>query len=553
MTQRPNGQNRRRVGAVLALLAAGTVAPGLVRAQTGTAWPTFHGDMQRTGYSTVTGPTSSMVANRWNTAGSIAGSAAVDANGVAYAGDSKGNVYAFSTKNTSSPLWTFVDHGNSPFFAGPSLSPDGKTLYIGSDDGTLYALNTSNGKQVWAANTGGPIHAAPLVSPDGGTIYTASNTGFIGSYSASAGTPIKSGGFSGIAIPGEIALTTDNSTLYAGGTTGVLDGFATSDLSTTKPYETTGASVYGMSLDQSNNIYAISDTGANGFLDVFNQGNQSAAWSVSIAGGSYTTPAVGNNTVVVGSNTGNVIAYSTSSHSQVWSAQTRGPVSSSPIIAGSVVYAASQDGRIYAFNLTSGAPLPGWPTADILGAIYASPAISSDGSLWVGTTGNLMVRLHDTPAPPPPPSGGAPTPPPPTPTPIVNNATPPPVSTPLPTATPVPSPTLAPAPTFGLGKVTAKANKSKVRRNTTVKITVSVQVKKDTAATQLKVNWSVLNGKRKTVGHHGTHKNLSANQTGRFTFSWKHRFTYPGTYVVKVAAKVGNKTAHRSVKITVTR
>jgi outer membrane protein assembly factor BamB len=48
-------------------------------------------------------------------------------------------------------------------------------LYIGSDDGHLYAVNAQNGTKLWDFATGGPIISSPAYSD--GLIYVGSNDG----------------------------------------------------------------------------------------------------------------------------------------------------------------------------------------------------------------------------------------------------------------------------------------------------------------------------------------------------------------------------------------
>ena len=41
--------------------------------------------------------------------------------------------------------------------SSPQLSPDGTTVYFGSDDKKLYAVNTLNGTKLWEFLTGGRV------------------------------------------------------------------------------------------------------------------------------------------------------------------------------------------------------------------------------------------------------------------------------------------------------------------------------------------------------------------------------------------------------------
>lgn len=57
-------------------------------------------------------------------------------------------------------------HVSSP----PALSADGATVYVGAQDGVIYALDSASGVQRWSVRIGDQIEPAPVVADDG-TIY----------------------------------------------------------------------------------------------------------------------------------------------------------------------------------------------------------------------------------------------------------------------------------------------------------------------------------------------------------------------------------------------
>jgi outer membrane protein assembly factor BamB len=70
-------------------------------------------------------------------------------------------------------LWTFAIE--KPFWGTPTLS-DG-ALYIGGDDGCLYALDAVSGAMRWKFVTQGIVRSQPAV--DGKLVFTASDDGFV--------------------------------------------------------------------------------------------------------------------------------------------------------------------------------------------------------------------------------------------------------------------------------------------------------------------------------------------------------------------------------------
>jgi outer membrane protein assembly factor BamB len=53
----------------------------------------------------------------------------------------------------------------------------GNTVYLGSADGRLYALDAGSGKETWRYDLGVPITSSPAIS--GNTVYVASYDGSI--------------------------------------------------------------------------------------------------------------------------------------------------------------------------------------------------------------------------------------------------------------------------------------------------------------------------------------------------------------------------------------
>jgi hypothetical protein len=56
--------------------------------------------------------------------------------------------------------------------SSPAIGPDG-TVYVGSDDNKLYAINGKSGVKLWEFETGGPVSSSPAIGSDG-TVYVGS-------------------------------------------------------------------------------------------------------------------------------------------------------------------------------------------------------------------------------------------------------------------------------------------------------------------------------------------------------------------------------------------
>ena len=74
--------------------------------------------------------------------------------------------------NAGVKLWEF-ETGDGVF--SPAIGSDG-TVYVGSNDKKLYAINGKSGVKLWEFNTGGYVDSSPAIGSDG-TVYVGSYDG----------------------------------------------------------------------------------------------------------------------------------------------------------------------------------------------------------------------------------------------------------------------------------------------------------------------------------------------------------------------------------------
>jgi outer membrane protein assembly factor BamB len=92
-----------------------------------------------------------------------------------YAATDAGTVTAVSTQGET--RWHVLLGAGLPLRSAPALGADG-TLYVGGDQGALFALDAATGAVKWTYPTGGAITAAPAVGEDG-LVYLASTDGWL--------------------------------------------------------------------------------------------------------------------------------------------------------------------------------------------------------------------------------------------------------------------------------------------------------------------------------------------------------------------------------------
>jgi outer membrane protein assembly factor BamB len=130
------------------------------------------------------------------------------ADGRLYVGANDGGMYAFDAA-TGEPLWRFDTDGE--IRSQPVMAEGDETVYFGSADGSLYAV-TTDGELGWRFDTGGPIYGSASV--DGDTIVCATNSGEVLALDRRTGTPVWRSGFPEYAI--ETAPCVADATVYVG-------------------------------------------------------------------------------------------------------------------------------------------------------------------------------------------------------------------------------------------------------------------------------------------------------------------------------------------------
>lgn len=546
-------------GIVVVLGMSLFIVPHGSSAQTAPAWPTFHANNQRTGLTTIAGPTANTVGNQWQLPAAVESSPAVDASGTAYVGCDDGKVYALSPLNSSTWKWAFATRG--PVLSSPTLSADGKTLFVGSDDGNVYGVDTATGHQVWTASAGSAVRNSPVLSYDGKVVYALNANGDIYTLNVADGTQAHPPVNGGAPAAGNLALDAGGQTLFVANGSAYAYGF----------------SVYGDKIGQVAATYYL-DTGAtstpvidgNGYLyvatqrgnlEVFQPGsNTPRTFTIGPYIPAYSTPSIGAGLVVFGASNGNLYALSQSSLQPSWSVHTGGAINSSAAISqNGMVYVGSEDGILYAFATTDGHVV--W-RLDTGAPVESSPAIAADGSLWVGSKSGVVYRVGQQILTPTPTTSITPTV---TFTPAPTRTLAPTSVPPTATATRTPSPTATSVPEmaqFTLKAVRVQASakpnwSTKARSLGTVRagknftIGVYVDVTRLPNDGKLSFAWVIkLSGK--TAGHHGKHLNLSAGRVGRHWSHWEHALSRSGTYVVVGSAELDGVKKTKTLTLRVT-
>ncbi|MDO8543401.1 MAG: PQQ-binding-like beta-propeller repeat protein [Opitutaceae bacterium] len=324
--------------------------------------------------------------------------------------------------------WTFASSG--PITAEAALA--GGRVYIGTGKGTLHCLAADTGRELWHFDTKDAITAGPAVA--GTTVFVASNDGSLYALKVENGAPawtfstdekISSGPtvIKNPGGPGDWVLLNGYD-----GTTRVLDAadgklvwsYKTDDFINGAPAIVDGryvvfggcdAQLHVVNLKDGTPVHkiptsayipsSIATYGSMAFCG--NYANQTVAFDV--AGGKvawvyedrplpfFSSPAVNERLVLIGSRDKHLHAIDRKSGQSAWKFRTGGRVEGSPIVFEDAVVFGSSDGRLYAAGLVAGAEL--WQL-DLGEPLVAAPAYGDRQIVIGGEKGTVFAIRAET-------------------------------------------------------------------------------------------------------------------------------------------------------------
>jgi outer membrane protein assembly factor BamB len=397
-----------RSGARVALLAAlivMTASLASAETRTGSAaaatvdWPTFHNTNDRVGYNaneTILDKTSVFqLSKSWSyTTGNEVWSSPAVVGGTLYIGSDDFKVYALNA-TTGTKIWSYATGGavrSSPAVVGG-------VVYVGSDDDKVYALNASTGTKIWSYTTGGDISdSSPLVV--NGAVYVGALDGYFYAINTSNGTLKWSVNTWNV----RESAAYYNGTIYVGSDHSML--FALDANTGDTQWTATLGGMVRCTPSVSNGVVYV---GADDYkVRAYNATSGTRLWTSQTFSGLgivRSAPAVWNNTVYIDTGetspmSSHLYALDATTGSTKWSTEMADYSTSSPAVANGVVYTGSFDHQIHTFDAVTGEKL--WAsgfTGAIDGGIPASVAVLN-GWVYVGSEDKKVYGFTDTPGDP---------------------------------------------------------------------------------------------------------------------------------------------------------
>jgi outer membrane protein assembly factor BamB len=242
------------------------------------------------------------------------------------------------------------------YYAQPALSPDGQTLYVGTEQ-----LNGNSGLVEAWVNIERGAQQAPTIK------WT---------YPLTTTDP----------VPGNIygALVLDDGVLYFGdGAGNIMALSADTGRPVWQQPVTTGARIWSAVVVDRQNVYAASQ---DHILYAINRRSGNVAWKFPSDGNEIDalvgSPAVADDTVYVGSFGGSLYAIDAASGNLKWTYKAAGTLWDGPAVVDGILYFGDLSGNVYALDAATGQSMH-W-TQQVTGGVKATPLVQ-DGIVYVGT------------------------------------------------------------------------------------------------------------------------------------------------------------------------
>ena len=329
--------------------------------------------------------------------------------GRVYVSSFDGNIYAVDAK-TGAQAWKFASegerrftgkhlHGSDPaaesmpdpfdfYLSSPTIAED--TVYVGSGDGNVYALDPASGALRWKFHTGDVVHASPAIA--NGLVYIGSWDSFFYAIDAKSGKErwrFKTGEDHKIAnqVGIQSSATIANGMVFFGCRDSNLYALDAASGAKKWAYSTKGSWVISTPIVKDGTLYfATSDSGLFDALDAY---TGELKYSLSFHHWPmFSSPAIAGRNLYIGSHAGTMISIDLDKHATAWTFSTDGANRNGAALTkkdGEPNYAAAFTDNFYDDMVI------GVEKMQSIGAVLSSPVIERDIIYFGSADGNLYA------------------------------------------------------------------------------------------------------------------------------------------------------------------
>lgn len=298
-----------------------------------------------------------------------------------------------------------ADTTDYEFYSSPALAQDQNgvwRLYIGAIDGCVYCINPTDGSRVWREKSLSTqqidpeeiyYNATPAVNQTLGHIYIGSDEGelYCINTAGSRKWRFPDSSYDGLTYEefgSSAAITASGNRIYVGCDDYKLyclqDNITRAD--TVWTYYTGCEIGTSPALDQAGNLFFGNDSG----YVISLKANKQVRWRNRVGISVWSSPCIVSDRLYIGTDDGYLYALNCSTGTQIWRYTADDGIRSTPVIGtDGAVYFGCNDGKLYALT-TAGTVKTGFPIQLSDDEISSTPAIAMDGTIVVYTAEDMV-------------------------------------------------------------------------------------------------------------------------------------------------------------------
>lgn len=279
------------------------------------------------------------------------------------------------------------------------------TVYVGSDDGYLYALDLSTGALRWRYRLGSPVASSPSVA--NGRVFVGTDGGAVYCLQAEADKRLAGdqiGRQLWRIVTGGPVLSSPLITVAGLAIFGSGDGSVYAVRAATGErawVHRTGGAIIGSPVKTERPVPIILDKGrrtediifcgsTDGFIHALIERTGALLWKTDTGAPVQTTPVVSAEKLMVANEDGRVMALQVSDGREVWRTELSEKPGGSPVIQRTNVVVPLAMGRLVGLRIATGEVA--W-TAQVPGRIESTPMSTQGETLYVGSTDGHLYAL----------------------------------------------------------------------------------------------------------------------------------------------------------------
>ncbi len=295
-------------------------------------------------------------------------------NGTVYIGSYDHNLYAIQADDGKF-LWKYATDGG---IASRPAVADGQ-IFFGSEDHRLHVVDARSGRILWTHFADGPVRSSPRIAE--GHVFFGADDYYL--YAVNIVSQRRAWRFQAAAAIRSTAAIGDNA-VFVGCESG--DFYSVDFRGELKWRTKAKRAVTSSPLLHNNNVYF---TSLDGMLYALEAGSGWTIWRFRMGKGSISSPIMADDLLFFGSVDGHVYAVDIKSGREAWRYRTEHQVNGSGAIYRDALYIASVDGYLYCLEYRTGRLRWKFQTDK---PITGTPAIY-DGVVYIGSTDHRLYAL----------------------------------------------------------------------------------------------------------------------------------------------------------------